>query len=159
MTDRAAIDGDYADFKLVKTRGVAQFIVEIPIEQAAELVRLFGVPLPDKPVRVAVARLGVPPQIEARAETTAEAASGREHGPWSSLTPTLQSILRCQTPAFWKFLEEQSKVPINVANETYAATIVRTACGVNSRASLTGKAAEKWQAIDARYEAWLRTPQ
>ncbi len=53
----AVIEGSYADFKLVKTRGVAQLVIEIPIERAAEAVAMFGIPQPGQEIAVAIARL------------------------------------------------------------------------------------------------------
>lgn len=151
MAQRAAIEGEYADFKIVRTRSVAQLVVEVPIEEGDALIRMFGLPQPGKSVRVAVARLAEPTQIEAKAN-----GDGREHGPWHTLTPTLQAVLRCKSEAFWKFLREDGTW--HVENETDAATVVRQLCGVNSRSSLIGKAAEKWARIDRDYETWLRTP-
>jgi len=49
--------GTYSDFKIVKTRNVAQVIVEIPLEQAEEFVNMFGMPTPNMEKWVAVARL------------------------------------------------------------------------------------------------------
>ena len=68
MTDPAAIDGSYADFKLVKTRSVCQLVVEIPIERAEEAIRKFGIPQPGQEIPVALARLQTPPKAAANAE-------------------------------------------------------------------------------------------
>lgn len=74
MSDRpAAMDGCYSDFRIVKTRSVAQLIVEIPIERAAEAVALFGVPQPGQEIHVAVARLNN--AVPAPARSTASACS------------------------------------------------------------------------------------
>lgn len=54
----AAIQGSFADFKLIKSRSVAQLIIEIPIEHTdAALAALGGVPQPASERPVAVARL------------------------------------------------------------------------------------------------------
>lgn len=71
MTSPAAIFGSLADFKLVKTRSVVQFIVEVPIEQAdVALATLGGIPLPGVERPVALARLNAEP--EQRVSFTAE---------------------------------------------------------------------------------------
>ena len=44
MTTNKIIQGTYADFKIVKTRNVAQMINEIPLENAQEAINMFGVP-------------------------------------------------------------------------------------------------------------------
>ena len=49
--------GTYSDFKIVKTRNIAQIIVEIPLEHAEEFVTMFGMPTPNMDKWVAVARL------------------------------------------------------------------------------------------------------
>lgn len=48
MTELAAISGTFADFKLIKTRSVAQLVIEIPIEQSKKAIDAFGFPLPDR---------------------------------------------------------------------------------------------------------------
>lgn len=57
MTDTAAIKGTYSDLKFIKTRKVAQVVIEVPIEQAGAFVRAFGTPQPDQETWVAIARL------------------------------------------------------------------------------------------------------
>lgn len=52
-----AISGTYADFKIVKTRNVAQFIIEVPLEQANEAISMFGLPDPHTEKWVAVAQI------------------------------------------------------------------------------------------------------
>lgn len=149
MSERRALAGDFADIRTVKSRSVVQVVIELPIEEGESIVKLFGFPQPSKPVRVALARLSDTPQIEA----TAEPVDGREHGPFNTLSPTLQSVLRCKSPGFWTFLREK-RGRHEVADETAAATYVRRECGVNSRASITGTAAHKWAELNAEFEAW-----
>lgn len=67
LTDKdSAITADYAQLKFVQGRKVAQIILEIPIEQGAEFVRMFGTPNPEEGTPVALARLNI-----ARKETEA----------------------------------------------------------------------------------------
>lgn len=71
MSTPAAISGSLADFRIVKTRSVVQFIVEVPIEQAdVALATLGGIPLPGVERPVALARLNQEP--EQRVSFTAE---------------------------------------------------------------------------------------
>lgn len=151
MTDRAAIDGEYSDFKIVRTRSVAQFVVEVPIEQAGEVVRLFGLPIPGKPVRVAIARLAEPAQIEAK-------TNGDGKRSWQELSPAQQAGIHCNDPKFWKFLREQGASFVVAAED--AAVWVRDECGVASRSELTTdhRARILWRDIDTRFQAWLRVP-
>lgn len=57
MNDQAVISGTYSDLKFVKSRGVAQVVIEVPIEQAQNVVAAFGTPMQASDVWVAVARL------------------------------------------------------------------------------------------------------
>ena len=53
----SAIAGTYSDLKFIKSRSVAQVVVEVPIERAADVVALFGTPQPGGEVWVGMARL------------------------------------------------------------------------------------------------------
>ena len=58
MATNRIVQGTYADFKLVKTRGVVQMVIEIPVGEAAEnFMEMFGLPNPNEEVWVAVAEL------------------------------------------------------------------------------------------------------
>jgi len=58
MAKPAAIRGTFADLKIIKTRKLAQFIIEIPIEKADEALRaLGGIPMSDQERWVAIARI------------------------------------------------------------------------------------------------------
>lgn len=53
----AAISGTFADYRLVKSRGVLQLVVEIPVELQAEAFEALGYPVPGTDIHVAIARL------------------------------------------------------------------------------------------------------
>lgn len=53
----AVISGTFSDLKTVKTRGVLQMVIEVPIEKGAAVVKAFGFPQPGAEIPVAVARL------------------------------------------------------------------------------------------------------
>lgn len=153
MSDRAAIDGDYADFRIVKTRSVAQVTIEFPIEQAQEIVRFFGVPMPSKPVRLAVARLAGAPQIEASATPVGEEPEPRR---WSNLKRAQQAGIRCAEKSFQAFLREQGQPQVTDTDK--AAEYVRMVCGnLHSRAELDTRetAGRLWNDLDGRYRAWM----
>lgn len=147
MSERRALAGDFADIRTVKSRSVVQVIIELPIEEGENVIKMFGFPQPSNPTKLALARLAEPAQIEAKAN-----GDGREHGPFHDLTPTLQSVLRCKSPAFWQFLRDKGEA--DVTDETKAATYVRFACGVNTRGALTGMAARRWAELEAEFQAW-----
>lgn len=53
----AIIRGCYADIKTIKTRSTVQMVIELPVEQGAEIIRKFGFPNPGVEVPVVVALL------------------------------------------------------------------------------------------------------
>lgn len=56
MSDEAVFQGIYADWKLVKTRGVVQIVVEVNLEAAGEALKVLGgMPNFASPLYVAVA--------------------------------------------------------------------------------------------------------
>lgn len=61
MSAPAAIAGTFSDYRLVKSRGVLQLVVEIPVEQQSQAFDALGYPMPGQEIHVALARLAVPP--------------------------------------------------------------------------------------------------
>lgn len=54
----AAIGACYADFKLIRTRGVVQLIFEVPVEQASHVLEVMGgMPDNDKSSWFAIAKM------------------------------------------------------------------------------------------------------
>lgn len=88
MTDKAVIQGSYADLKFLKTRSICQLIIELPIEKAQEAIDAFGVPNYGEEVPVAIARL----QSQPEAESYADEAEGL-----------------VDNPSFWAFLVDSGK--------------------------------------------------
>jgi hypothetical protein len=60
MTAPAAIAGSFADYRLVKSRGCLQLVIEIPVERQAEAFAALGYPVPGSDIHVAVARMKSP---------------------------------------------------------------------------------------------------
>jgi hypothetical protein len=148
MSDPAAIRGCFADFRLIKSRKVAQLVIELPIEEAdAALATLGGLPQPAAERWVALAALNV------------TSIKPQEKRRFEDLKSAMQAGIRCGEPAFRKFLNEQFRY--DASSENDAAEAVREICGVASRSALNldPVAAAKWQGLDARYVLWLREPQ
>jgi hypothetical protein len=148
MSGPAAIRGTFADFRLIKSRKVAQLVVELPIEEAdAALATLGGLPQPAAERWVALAALNV------------TSIKPQEKRRFEELKSAMQAGIRCGEPAFWRFLNEE--FGREIFDEQEAANFVRQRCGVSSRSALNldPKAAAKWQELDARYMLWLREPQ
>jgi hypothetical protein len=139
----AAIRATFSDFRLIRSRKTCQLVLEIPIEGAdAALAALGGIPQPHSERWVGVARLNgyaTPPELEE-----------------NNTKLSLQAVMRCKEPLFWRFLNTQTVQPVE--DETDAAWVVRQLCGVESRSGLNTdpNAAALWRGLDAKFQAWKR---
>jgi hypothetical protein len=151
MTDEpAAIQASFADFRLIKGRKQAQIILEIPIEGAdAALAALGGIPQPQSERWLAVARLNgaAKPDLEPK-----------EKRKWDDLKSSMQAAIRCNEPAFQRFMREVYDSEAHGDDDEDAANAVRYICGVDSRSGLNDnrEAAERWKDLDRSYQAWLK---
>ena len=135
----------FSDFKLVKTRSVAQIVLEVPLEQAdAALASLGGLPSFKDERWVAVA----PMVAEPRAKPEKKPKSRAE----------MAGIL-CNDPRFTDFLSEfiaPDNEDLSVTNLEWTAARVREYCGVKSRAELNTDpaAAAKWEELMNGFNAY-----
>src|SRR6185437_11188093 len=53
----AAITATFSDYRLVKSRGVLQLVLELPVERQAQAFEALGFPMPGTDIHVGVARL------------------------------------------------------------------------------------------------------
>lgn len=131
----AAIKGTFADFKLVKTRKLAQVVIEIPIEEADHaLAVLGGLPRSDGERWVAIARLMAGAAIAPQADSSlGSAVSARNPSgspaPKRERTPAEQAGFLCTLPEFQKWM--------GAIDAESAADRLRGECGVKSRAQIT----------------------
>lgn len=138
-----ALQATYADIKTVKTRGVCQIVLEMPIEGMSDAIALLGAPVPGNEVWVAIARLrsGAPAvdQIQVPKKGTLAQQAG----------------ILCNEPAFWRFLAEETG--LTVISAEMAAAEVRRICGVESRATLDrdDEAGRRFRNLKADYQNWL----
>lgn len=154
MTDAPrAIDGDYADFKIIRTRNTVQIVVEVPLERGDDVVKLFGLPNPGKPQRVALALL-----VQPQPETPASPVQLDSRRKWPDMKLAQQAGIRCSEPAFHKYLQENGHP---CADADAAAVNVRLICGIHSRAELdtNPSAGRKWRELDAAFDAWMHAPE
>lgn len=136
------IQGTYADFKIVKTRNVAQLVIEVPLEQAQSAIQMFGVPTPQKEQWVAVAALH-----EVSVQTNGE--EGRK--------AVISSQMICKSELFGKFLREEMGLGEVEDNDESRSQGLRTLLGIHSRSEL-GKDQASLQAfyrIKGEYDQWL----
>lgn len=111
MTAKIVFQGNYSDLKFIRTRGVCQIVVEIPLEDGQRFVAAFGAPSPANEVPVAIARLQGP-----TAGDPTDARWGAEDREWVenankryTETPALEASSAGQGPS--ARLEPQQTAP------------------------------------------------
>src|SRR3990167_4487377 len=120
MTQPAAFRATYADWKLIKTRGVVQVIFEVPLaDHDAAYDVLGGMPNPANEVWFGIAPLqtgkeAMPnhPQhnqpVDARPQPSQpQAGAKRGVRPWQDLSPASQAAIRINEPTFAAYLREE----------------------------------------------------
>lgn len=127
MSKPAAIEGAFADLRVIKTRSVVQIVVEVPIEHAdAALEALGGVPQPGAERRVAIARL-VELQTQKPQPNIAKSIDAKER--YANADEMRQAVTRavmlCKNKAFQAFL--------GAHGEGEARLFLGGRCGVDSR--------------------------
>lgn len=149
----AAFQATFSDFKLVKSRGQAQFVFEVPLDKAdAALKTLGGLPRPDQETWVGVARL----QATAAKDSSVEPKERRRFG---ELAPSAQAAMRCQDEKFVEFLDKRFPDFRGVdPGDDEAVQLVRQICGVESRSQLNTDAIalSRWKGLEADFQTWLR---
>jgi hypothetical protein len=142
----AVAQGTFADFKLVKTRSAAQFVIEIPLELADQALKaLGGVPFPGKEVSVAIARL-----TEQAAPSASGAASPPERA-GKDIHPLIKSAgALANDPRFWTYS--------GTKNAIGAAEYIRFECNVKSRAEFgtDENAGKRYKSLYAMFAEWLQ---
>ena len=155
MTRAAAFQGFYSDLRFIKTRSVAAITIEIPIEQASAFVAAFGAPTPGAEIPVAIARID-PKKLASEAPKPSGEAKERRR--FHDLPLSQQAAMRCNEPAFQKFLMEECGY--DAANAPDAATAVREICGVSSRGNISDDhpSGAIWRKLESDYFLWMQVP-
>jgi len=162
-----AIRATYSDWRLIKTRGVVQVVMEVPLADAdAAYDVLGGMPNPANERWFAIAPIkpmkevmqsgpsSVHP-IDARPEPKQDKPA-RAKRDWRDLAPSQQAGIRCEEMLFLKFLEEERMDDLREGGSV--PDTVRMICGVQSRSELNTnqKARVIWHQLNDQYEAWMR---
>ncbi|MEK9768069.1 MAG: hypothetical protein VW683_04015 [Betaproteobacteria bacterium] len=135
------MDGTYEDFKIIKTRKVAQVIIEIPIERAESWVQMFGLPSSEQSKWVAIARL------------RDEAVSP----PNQEVVKAIQSAgILCKSENFGEFLQVKGLEEVNPSDSESIANGLRAILGINSRTDFHNdeQALMSWNRLKGEYESW-----
>lgn len=134
----AAFKATFSDFRLVKGRKQAQFVFEVPLEQADKALDcLGGVPRSDNETWVGIAKLSLKDEAEKKPE--------KPRKRFDELPISQQCALTCADVGFQRWL--------NVSDEKAAAERVRIICMVESRSELdrNESAARLWAQINQTF--------
>lgn len=145
----AAFKATFEDFRIVKGRKVCQLVLEVPLEGADKaLEALGGLPRPDDPMWVGVARMGRKEPVE------------KPKRSWDEIPLSEQAGIRCNDPQFqeWmiagtaKTLPEKFHWDGQDAAEWTKDRVARI-CGISSRTELApdNKPGQRWQFLDEEY--------
>jgi len=137
-----AFAGTYSDLRFVKSRKVAQVVIELPIEQANRFLQAFGAPDPSSESWVAIARLNHAPETEEAVEPE------KPRRQWNDMRPSGRAALLCKETSFMAFLK--------VRSEKEAVEKLRSHCGVRSRSELDEDETKrmKFEFVERDFEKW-----
>lgn len=161
MSDSAAFQATYADWKVIKTRKLVQVILELPLEHSdAAYQALGGMPNVAAEVWVGVARLD--PNV--RRQKPVESVSSKpqhtttsEEGKPARLSYAQRAGLLSNRSDFQLFLNKRYGT---ARNKEAAADQVRKLCEVESRADIlpNTKAAVYFDTLESAFGCWLIGP-
>lgn len=157
----AAIQGSFADYKLVKTRSVLQLVIEVPVENQAEVFAALGYPMPGEETHVAVARLqNLSETVDELREIVADAV---EAGDWHDEPPPAsdpmkaartRAVLLCKDERFqnWALAGRWILAGMEVVE---AAKWMRSTLRIDSRREIATDrdTYKRFLLLEARYKA------
>lgn len=140
----SAVAGTYSDLRFIKSRKVAQVVIELPIEQANRFLQAFGAPNPSSETWVAIARLNDAP-VEIEEEAVQPEKPRRQ---WDDLRPSARAAILCGETAFLVFLKVKTKEE--------AAEKLRRHCDVKSRSEFDNDETKRmvFEMVERDFEKW-----
>lgn len=173
MTKPAAIRATFSDWRPVKSRGVLQLVLEVPVEQTKHVLDTLGAPIPgtEKWVGVALISPGSlerdAPRSGAESATPTPLKAGGDPGESKRERTLPEKVgMRCSDKSFQAWAIEYAvgrgwsvgEAPADCAGATreeVVAAIVRKACGVGSRKQILPgtDACFKWNDLVIAFEA------
>lgn len=165
MNAPLAFQACYADWKLIKTRGVVQVVLEVPLHASDEAYRVVG-GMPDaaKERWFAVAPLNQSATstkeeggVSDGTPRTSHAREGGASRSFNEMPPSQQAGMLCNDISFQRFLAKDAYV----FDADSAARTVCNYCDIESRKELATneRAAILWRNLVADYRAWMREPE
>ena len=158
MSNAAAFQATYSDWKLIRTRKVVQLVFEVPVEQAGLAYEVLnGMPDSGSEVWCAVARLDETKESATKPRPAAPHKTGGAHSKsWHEMTSGQQAGVLCADKSFQKFLTESYG-----QDATDAAAFVRRYCEVESRSDIdkSERSKFKWRGLTSGYRGWMKMPE
>lgn len=163
--DACIVSGALVDAKNVGVHKSLRLIIDIPQEQAMEVIKKLGWPTMASPIPVAIARLNPENVKEVMPETPARTL---DTSPASETTPARaknryakKAGILCNDPAFWTYLADVQCIAFYGATTDkekvdIAANFVRITCGVISRADIlpNTRAATTFDMLENDFVLW-----
>ena len=144
MTNKAAFKARFAHYERKPGLKVMRLHFEVPLEKGMETISILGEPTPDNDVWVGIALLGGEREEEKK-------QTGRR---WRDLNPAQQAGMRCQEPAFQRFMRE-TRVP-EAHRDSDCASLIYQHFNIESRSELNKpEMATLWHACDREFQAWM----
>jgi hypothetical protein len=161
-----AFSATYSDWKLIKTRGVVQVVMEVPLSEADAAYQILG-GMPDFSQErwFAVAPLKLPPaekEIEQDLPSKSPATpslpldkpAGKAKRDWRDMQPSAQASMLCDKPVFQAFLHTEYPVEWRESMGD-PDECVRLICCVSSKAMLNeGGYRVIWHQLNEQYDLW-----
>lgn len=154
MDRPSALRGTFSDFRLVRSRKIAQLVIEVPLEQAdAALQALGGIPNPADERWVAVARLNPGAKQAPKEEADEEGRRRRFH----EMNPAAQIAMSCSSPSFREYLR-LFKVASLPDDKDACDQWLKGFLGVKSKTEVVpgSEAFEVWNELRGSYDVWLK---
>lgn len=157
----APLAATYSDLKFIRTRKVCQLVLEIPIEQAGQVVDLLGAPNPAEEVWCAVARLDPKAAGSSNGRTPGFDPGNDGSNPSPATKPKSRAQMAgilCNDVRFQRWLKDEFGYCPSMAGAVEASELaadrVRVECGVDSRSELdtNPNAAARWDELYAEYK-------
>lgn len=144
----SAFAGCYSDLRFIKSRKVAQVVIELPIEQANRFLQAFGAPDPSKETWVAIARLNHAPESDNSNDATELHEPEKPRRQWEHLRPSARAAMLCDQDAFLAFLKVRNKVEADAK--------IKAHCGIGSKRELDSDETKLmlFKMIEQLFEAW-----
>lgn len=150
--------GGFTEFRMVKTRSVAQYIIEGPLEELEKNLRVLGVPSPGREVWVAIAVLREKPTGPVTIQPDRPASLPK---PDPQGRRCKQAVTVCGQPEFQKwllstgrFLPVGFQLPEDGDLDGIVKDVICNYCGVMSRRELDQQetAGRRWDEI---FGGWM----